>query len=179
MQRVATLRAQRDRNVQRSVRAVGEFETTRPTPLQSENDEFAMTGDVIMLKQWDLAPVDPQSFDPTEPPGRPGGGPPPDTDEAPVNTAPPTITQAGLVVGDTATGDTGTWTGSPTPTLASQWTKDGTAIAGETGASYTFVVGDVDAMIGLTVTATNTEGDVTADAAAVGPVTAAEAFRRR
>jgi hypothetical protein len=28
-------------------------------------------GELVMLKQWDLSPVDPASFDPTEPPGRP------------------------------------------------------------------------------------------------------------
>jgi len=28
-------------------------------------------GELTMLKRWDLSPVDPSSFDPTEPPGRP------------------------------------------------------------------------------------------------------------
>ena len=51
-------------------RRAGEFETTRPTPSQEECDLMAQ-GTMTMLKVWDLSPVDPFSFDPTEPPGRP------------------------------------------------------------------------------------------------------------
>jgi hypothetical protein len=51
-------------------RRVFEFGYTLPTPSQEENDKMA-AGEMTMLKQWDLSPVDPHSFDPTEPPGRP------------------------------------------------------------------------------------------------------------
>jgi hypothetical protein len=51
---------------------IGEFEVNRPTPSQDENDQAARVPPVIVSpKRWDLSPVDPQSWDPTEPPGRP------------------------------------------------------------------------------------------------------------
>jgi hypothetical protein len=51
-------------------RQAWEFVVTRPTPTPPESNAAA-AGIIIMQKQWDLSPVDPSSFDPTEPPGRP------------------------------------------------------------------------------------------------------------
>jgi hypothetical protein len=51
-----------------------------PTPTQAESERMA-DGELVMLKRWDLSPIDPQSFDASEPPGRPG--------TAPVNEAAP------------------------------------------------------------------------------------------
>ena len=47
-----------------------EFPVTRPTPTPDECD-LAAANVIVMKKLWDLSPVDPASFDPTEPPGRP------------------------------------------------------------------------------------------------------------
>src|SRR5580693_8708164 len=67
---------------------IGEFETTLPTPTQTENDQLGTTaGDIPMIKTWDLAEIDQQSFDPFEPPGRPVAPPSP-----PSNINPPTVT---------------------------------------------------------------------------------------
>jgi hypothetical protein len=89
----------------------GELEVTRPTPLQEENDLLGTTsGDITLLKQWDLSPVDQQSFDPTEPPGRPVA--------PPVNTVLPLIQElAGEEVGDQLAVTAGTWAARPAPTL--------------------------------------------------------------
>jgi|HubBroStandDraft_6_1064221.scaffolds.fasta_scaffold277712_2 hypothetical protein len=51
-------------------RQAWEFTVTRPTPTTAESNAAA-AGIIVMQKQWDLSPVDPSSFDPTEPPGRP------------------------------------------------------------------------------------------------------------
>lgn len=148
----------------REPRMAGEFDVTRPTPLQSENDQLgAASGDIVMLKQWDLSPVDQQSFNPAEPPGRPAG--------PPANTALPVITiLTTLEVGQQLVCSNGTWTGAPTFTR--QWWRGSAAtpIAGATGNSHVLVGADNGLMIGCTVTGTNATGAVTADAAAVGPI---------
>lgn len=69
--RLAAARAYLAENAKRRRQQLAEFETTRPTPTQEENDLLAKDGELTMLKQWDLSPIDPSSFDPTEPPGRP------------------------------------------------------------------------------------------------------------
>jgi hypothetical protein len=51
-------------------RQAWEFAVTRPTPTPPECNAAA-AGVIVMQKQWDRSPVDPSSFDPTEPPGRP------------------------------------------------------------------------------------------------------------
>ncbi|UEM11957.1 hypothetical protein J4G43_047210 [Bradyrhizobium barranii subsp. barranii] len=43
----------------------------QPTPTQSENDRAA-EGEHVVIKEWDGSPVDPNSPDPTQPPGGPG-----------------------------------------------------------------------------------------------------------
>jgi hypothetical protein len=66
----------------------------------------------------------------------------------------------------------GTWTGRPPPSLRFAWTRDGTAIAGETGARYTLVEADVGCMISATVIAENSAGSASASTSPVGPITA-------
>jgi hypothetical protein len=118
-------------------------------------------GEVVMLKRWDLSPVDPASFDPTEPPGRPVS--------PPTNTVAPVVTPvAGLTVGDTAAVSTGTWTGSPTFTR--QWRRGAADIPGATATSYAFVAADIGAMISCNVTGTNAGGSSTAGSNSIGPI---------
>lgn len=88
----------------------------------------------------------------------------------PVNTAVPVITGTPRV-GQSLSGSTGTWTGTPTPTYTRQWLRNGTDISGATGATYALVAADAGANITLRVTATNNAGSATATSAAVGPVT--------
>jgi hypothetical protein len=144
-----------------------EFATTLPTPTQAENDQLGTTaGDIPLIKTWDLAEVDPQSFDPFEPPGRPTAPVPP-----PINTVAPQVQiLTNLAVGSQLASTTGTW--NPTGTTYNrQWWRNtpATPIAGQTGVSYTLVAADVGQMIGVTVTAVNTGGSVPAQAAPVGP----------
>jgi hypothetical protein len=75
-------------------------------------------------------------------------------------------TQVGSILGTTD----GTWTG-PSLTYAYQWKRAGVAITGATTNSYTLVTADLGTMISVTVTATNTDGAVSATATAVGPIT--------
>ena len=140
---------------------VGEFPTTRPTPLQSENDLLGTTaGAVTMIKVWDLAPIDLSSFDPFEPPGRPTG--------PPTNTVAPSITTlTTLEVGGQLVCSNGTWTGAPTFTR--QWASGGNAIGGATGASYTIAPADVGNMILCRLTGANAGGTLAVDTAPVGP----------
>jgi hypothetical protein len=157
---LAAAKAYRDEAEERRLRQIGEFETTLPTPNVDECDRAAL-GEVVLIKQWDLAPIDPQSFDPFEPPGRPAG--PPSPTVAPVVTAvspPPTV-------GGLLTASNGTWTGAPT--YVRQWKRNATNVG--TGAtSYTLVVADVGAMMSCDVTATNAGGTATVQSNTVGPV---------
>ncbi len=76
-ERLAAARAYlAERRALETERRALEFGYTLPTPNQEENDKMA-AGEMTRLKQWDLAPVDPHSFDPTEPPGRPEARRPP------------------------------------------------------------------------------------------------------
>ena len=45
-------------------------------------------------------------------------------------------------IGSTLTAGTGTWGGYPAPTAPRQWLRDGVAISGATGASYTLLPAD-------------------------------------
>jgi hypothetical protein len=139
---------------------IWEFPVTRPTPVPDECD-LAATGVIVMRKLWDLSPVDPSSFDPTEPPGRPLAPPQP-------TTAPTIQALTDLVVGSTLISTTGTWTGSPTYTR--QWRRNATNIGGGTGTSHVLVANDVGANITCNVTATNAAGGVTATSNALGPI---------
>jgi hypothetical protein len=121
-----------------------------PTPTQAESERMA-DGELVMLKRWDLSPIDPQSFDASEPPGRPG--------TAPVNEAAPVLSgfpQVGVM----AVCTNGVWTGPPIYTRV--WLRDGAAIAGVTGQTYNLVTADVGAMITVDVTAANDAGSASA-----------------
>jgi hypothetical protein len=140
--------------------------TWRPTPTPYEANLRATSGAIPMTKVWDTSPVDAWAFDPTQPP---------DLVDAPVCTVQPNIALIGsLEVGQQLAGAAGTWSGSPT--YARQWDRDGAPIAGATAPGYTLVAADIGAMIGLTVTATNSGGSASANALPVGPVVAS---RRR
>lgn len=76
---------------------------------------------------------------------------------APRNTVLPAITGTAQV-GQTLTRTTGTWAGTPAPTLATQWTADGIDIPGATGATYVPVVGQIGQVIRVRVTGTNPNG---------------------
>lgn len=93
---------------------------------------------------------------------------------APVNTLAPSISGGSTppIVGETLFANRGTWTGQPVPTYTYQWKRGGVAISGATGLFYTLVTADLAAMITVTVTATNTQGNASATSAAVGPVAA-------
>lgn len=78
---------------------------------------------------------------------------------APAFSVAPTTTGT-VSIGNVLGGTDGTVTGTPTPTLAYQWKRNGVAISGETGASYTCVAADVQQGVSLRrdVTATNALG---------------------
>jgi len=86
---------------------------------------------------------------------------------APVNTAVPTITGIAQV-GNTLTATTGTWTGTPTYTY--QWINNLFVLLG-TASSYTVVSGDIGKTIYCQVTATNTDGRVSANSVSTAAVT--------
>lgn len=81
----------------------------------------------------------------------------------------PSISSANgfFAVGDTLTGNPGTHNGL-SQTL--QWNRDGVAIGGATGTSYTLTVSDLGANITFAATATNSVGSTTRDSAPVGPI---------
>lgn len=90
----------------------------------------------------------------------------------PANTVLPAITGTAQV-GVTLTSTAGNWTGRPTPTYARQWKRGGVAIAGATAATYVPVVGDIGAVITVTVTANSVAGSKAATSAATAAVIAA------
>lgn len=77
-------------------------------------------------------------------------------------------------VGETLTVTNGTAGGTPSATFARAWLRDGTAIAGATGATRVLTEDDVDALISVRVTATNTAGSDVAISNELGPVVADE-----
>lgn len=96
----------------------------------------------------------------------PDGGMPPPVTGPPVNTVAPTISGT-TQQGQTLTGSTGAWGGSPT-SYAFQWQRcdpnglNCVAIAGATSPSYTLVLADVGSTVKVAVTATNAQGATTA-----------------
>jgi hypothetical protein len=90
------------------------------------------------------------------------------------NTGTPSISGA-TVDGVTLTGDPGTWTGTPTPILTSQWLRctdgDCSPIDGATGTTYALTPDDVGSTIEFEVTGTNDVGTVTKDSDATPVVT--------
>ena len=89
---------------------------------------------------------------------------------APTNSALPVISGT-ATVGQVLTTSNGTWAGFPAPSFTYQWKRGGTAISGATSQSYLLVSADAGLMMTVDVTATNSAGNATATAAAVGPVT--------
>jgi hypothetical protein len=94
---------------------------------------------------------------------------PPATQPPPVNTVRPLVTGA-TVTGSNLTSTTGTWTNATT--YAREWTRDGSPIAGATGAVYALVGADEGALIAVNVTATGPGGEASMDSLPVGPITA-------
>lgn len=93
---------------------------------------------------------------------------------APANTVVPAVT-GGPNVGTVLTTTNGTWTGTPTPTYARQWKRDGVNISGATATTYTLVAADAGHAITCTVTATNSAGSAQATSNAVTAVGSAPA----
>jgi hypothetical protein len=94
---------------------------------------------------------------------------PPPTQPPPVNTVRPLVTGT-TVTGSNLTSTTGTWTNATT--YAREWTRDGSPIAGATGAVYALVGADEGALIGVNVTATGPGGEASMSSLPVGPITA-------
>ena len=65
-------------------------------------------------------------------------------------------------IGNVYTATTGTYSGNPTPTVTGQWLRDGVAIVGETGLTYTQTADDIGPAITYRETATNAVGSVQA-----------------
>jgi hypothetical protein len=94
-------------------------------------------------------------------------------DAALVETAPraPAFTTAPALTGTAAVGmalacSTGTWSHSA-ETLAYSWQRDGVAIAGQTGASYTVTSADEGSSLTCAVTVANTAGSASATSSAL------------
>lgn len=93
---------------------------------------------------------------------------------APVSITAPAIAGT-LQDGQTLTVSDGVWANLPTA-LARQWTRDGIAIAGATGAAHALGAADVGTVIGCTVTATNAAGSLSVPATGGGTVSASVAY---
>lgn len=78
--------------------------------------------------------------------------------------AAPVLTGSGLI-GAMLSLDPGQWSGMPTPDLAFQWLRDGTAIAGATTSGYVPVAADDRAALAVRVTARNAGGSLDATTA--------------
>jgi hypothetical protein len=76
------------------------------------------------------------------------------------NTVAPTISGS-TAVGSILTSAAGTWLGFPTPTLTRQWRRNGVAISGATGLTYTLGIADSGADITCAVTGVNPLNSVT------------------
>jgi hypothetical protein len=154
-------RAYHDEQEQIRLRQIGEFEVTLATPNLDECNRAA-ANEVVMLKQWDLSPVDPQSFDPTEPPGRPTPPPSP-----PANTVAPNVTGTPELA-STLTCSPGTWIDATSQGY--QWLRGATNVAGATGPTRMLAAADVGAMMYCRVTATGPGGSTPVVSNTVGPV---------
>lgn len=71
-------------------------------------------------------------------------------------------------VGSVLTAAAAGWRANPAPIIARKWLRDGVIIAGETASTYTLVAADYKKMISVVETATNAEGETSADSASVG-----------
>lgn len=69
-------------------------------------------------------------------------------------------------VGQTLTGTNGTFTGNATITITRQWTRNGQAISGATGATYVLQAADSGKTVRFQNIATNPYGTTKSDSAA-------------
>lgn len=92
---------------------------------------------------------------------------------APILVEMPEVTGVDFVVGTELSVSEGDWDSLDVPVITYQWLKDGVEIENETSATYTLLVGDVDGLISVNVTATNDTGATSVTTDAVGPVVAA------
>lgn len=99
----------------------------------------------------------------------------PQTD-APANTGAPVVT-GNSNVGSVLSVSPGTWTGTPTPTITYQWTRNAVPVVGANGTSYAIPMAAVGDSFGCIVTATNTAGAFSTTTNAI-VATAAEAANR-
>jgi outer membrane protein assembly factor BamB len=98
----------------------------------------------------------------------------------PSNRLPPVISGTTLA-GQTLTGSTGAWSGTPPTSFSYQWERCASScsvITGASSSSYTLTRSDVGAKIAVVVTATNSGGSAKATSARVGPVTAGPTSRQ-
>jgi hypothetical protein len=94
---------------------------------------------------------------------------------APANAGLPAITgSAGL--GQALTCSPGAWSGTVPQTDGYQWLRDGAAIKGATGGTYTVLAGDVGHSLACAVTAANAAGSATARSAPVAVPLPSSAF---
>ena len=98
------------------------------------------------------------------------------TYSAPANTVLPVIS-GDTTIGSTLSATAGTWTGTPTPTLARQWRVNGADVGGATGSTFATTLLDDGDVVTLRETATNvvsavsaTSSGVTMTDGAAGPV---------
>ncbi|MBD0338112.1 MAG: hypothetical protein ICV67_02350 [Thermoleophilia bacterium] len=98
---------------------------------------------------------------------------------APVNTAPPTISDTTPQVGQTLTAANGTWTGDAPIVFTYQWLRCNAggqscvSIPGATSQSYTVQPADLNNTLRVRVTGTNASGSSAAESAATSRVAAA------
>ena len=98
---------------------------------------------------------------------------PPEPELPPVNTVLPLVqVVTTLTVGSQLALTTGTWTTTAAPlTYAREWLRNGSPIAGATGAGYTLVTADLGAHISGIVTASDANGvEASAESLSVGPI---------
>ena len=91
---------------------------------------------------------------------------------APEDTVPPTVSGT-LAVGEVLTCENGAWSGSPTPAFTYRWLRDGTAIAGADGETYTVQSADRGHALSCEVTADNGIYSIVAKLYKVSAVSAA------
>ncbi len=79
--------------------------------------------------------------------------------EAPVNTVAPVLTPGAFPeVGSVLSASSGTWTGSPAPTITYQWRADGEDILEATSSTYETQTSDIGKQVGCQVRGTNVAG---------------------
>lgn len=76
---------------------------------------------------------------------------------APVNTVPPAISGT-AETGQTLTGSTGSWTGTPSPSHSFQWLLDGVALPGKTASTIGVIADYEGSELAFMVIATNASG---------------------